>query len=58
MGMVLMERVVWVIQKLVNDKWFPCRDHNGLPLFYNTERAAEAKRRPLGDQYRVLRVED
>ena len=49
---------VWVLQKLVNGKWFTCRDHNGLPLGFKTRREAEAKRRPLGDRYRIIQVED
>ena len=50
--------MVYVIQKLVGEKWFTCRDHNGLPLYYDNRKAAEAKCRPLGDRYRVIEVED
>jgi len=49
---------VWIIQKEVNGKWYTCRDHNGLPLWYPNRREAEAKCHPLGDRYRVIQVED
>ena len=49
---------VWMLQKEVNGKWFPCRDRDGLPLWFKTKAEAEAKRRPLGDRYRIIQIED
>ena len=49
---------VWVLQKKVGDLWFTCRDPNGQPLWFPTKAKAEAVRRPLGDRYRVIQVED